>query len=91
MVLKLIISSFIIMNLVGLYIMKVDKKKAKLNQYRISEGTLWLVAFLFGAVGMTLGMKLFRHKTKHFQFKYGLPFLSIVEIGLFLYLINLLS
>ncbi|KAB2338787.1 DUF1294 domain-containing protein [Cytobacillus depressus] len=82
-----IITLFFIMNLVGLYLMKIDKKKAKARQFRIRESTLWLVAFLFGAVGMTIGMKTFRHKTKHSQFKYGLPILSIIEIVLFLYAI----
>lgn len=82
---------FIVMNLVGFYIMKVDKKKAVKHQYRISEGTLWLVAVFFGAVGMTFGMKVFRHKTKHLQFKIGLPFLSLLEVGLLLYAINLLT
>lgn len=78
-------------NLVGFYLMMIDKKKAKNHQYRIRESTLWLVALFFGAIGMTLGMKTFRHKTKHFQFKYGLPVLSLLEIGLLLYAFNLLS
>lgn len=82
---------FVIMNLVGFVMMKVDKKRAMKHQYRISEGTLWLVALLFGAVGMTLGMNVFRHKTKHLQFKVGLPLLSLIEIGLFIYISNVLS
>lgn len=71
--------------------MNVDKKRAIKHQYRISEGTLWLIAILFGAVGMTLGMKAFRHKTKHLHFKVGLPLLSMIEIVLFLYIYNVLS
>ena len=80
-----------IMNIVGFVMMKVDKNRAKKHQYRISEGTLWLVAILFGAVGMTLGMKVYRHKTKHLQFKVGLPLLAFIEIVLFLYIKNVLS
>lgn len=80
-----------IMNIVGFVMMKVDKNRAIKHQYRISEGTLWLVAILFGAIGMTLGMKVYRHKTKHFQFKVGLPLLSIIEIVLLLYIKNVLS
>ncbi|WP_369426012.1 hypothetical protein [Cytobacillus pseudoceanisediminis] len=40
---------------------------------------------------MTLGMKAFRHKTKHVQFKWGLPILAMLEAGLLVYLIILLS
>ncbi len=75
----------IIMNLIGFVIMKLDKNRAMKHQYRISESTLWLIAFLFGAVGMTLGMKVFRHKTKHLQFKIGLPTLSLLQIIICLY------
>lgn len=82
---------FIIMNLIGFYLMKIDKKKAKLKEYRIKEKTLWLVALFFGAAGMTIGMKTYRHKTKHIQFKIGLPILALIETGIFLYFIILLS
>lgn len=81
----------IVMNLAGFFIMGVDKKRAKNNHYRISEKTLWNVAFLGGAIGATAGMKHFRHKTKHGQFKYGLPLLTIIEIGIFTYLFKLLA
>ena len=75
----------IIINLVGLIIMKVDKQKAIKHQYRISEKTLWIIAIIGGAVGTTLGMNLFRHKTKHLSFKIGFPILAIIEILLLLY------
>ncbi|WP_313800717.1 DUF1294 domain-containing protein [Cytobacillus sp.] len=88
---NLLIIYLIIINLAGFYIMKADKAKAKKQEYRISEKTLWLVALALGATGMTLGMNAFRHKTKHLQFKIGLPLLALVDIALCLYLLNLLS
>ena len=45
--------------------MGADKKKAKRGQWRIPEKTLFLVAICGGAVGGTLGMYQFHHKTKH--------------------------
>lgn len=75
----------IVINLIGLIIMKVDKQKAIKQQYRISERTLWIIAIIGGAVGTTLGMNLFRHKTKHLSFKIGFPILAIIEILLFVY------
>ncbi len=37
---------------------------------------------LFGGLGGTLGMNAFRHKTKHWYFKYGFPALLVVQIVL---------
>ncbi|MDF2857311.1 MAG: hypothetical protein K0Q87_3162 [Neobacillus sp.] len=82
---------FIIMNIVGLVIMKVDKDRAKKRQYRISEKTLWLVALFGGAVGATAGMRLYRHKTKHLLFKVGFPFLAVAEVVLFIYFLTELA
>jgi uncharacterized membrane protein YsdA (DUF1294 family) len=82
---KYLIYYLIIINLVGLIIMKVDKQKAIKHQYRISEKTLWIIAIIGGAVGTTLGMNLFRHKTKHLSFKIGFPILAIIETLLLLY------
>ena len=69
--------------------MKVDKQRAIRHKYRISENTLWTVAIVGGAIGTTLGMRLFRHKTKHLTFKIGFPLLAILDIILYLYLITL--
>jgi uncharacterized membrane protein YsdA (DUF1294 family) len=73
---------YFIMNLIGLFIMGADKKRAQKHQYRISENTLWMVAILGGAVGTTAGMQLYRHKTKHTSFKIGFPFLAGIELVL---------
>lgn len=73
---------YCMMNIIGLFIMRADKKRAQKHQYRISENTLWLVAILGGAVGTTTGMQLYRHKTKHTAFKIGFPFLAGIELVL---------
>ncbi|MEO2074691.1 MAG: DUF1294 domain-containing protein [Bacillus sp. (in: firmicutes)] len=75
---------YVIMNIIGLFIMGEDKKRAKKHEYRISERTLWLIALFGGAVGTTAGMQLYRHKTKHVAFKIGFPFLAVVELILFI-------
>lgn len=80
-----IILYFLIINIVGLIIMKVDKQRAIKHQYRISEQTLWIIAIIGGAIGATLGMNIFRHKTKHLSFKFGFPLLAIVDLFLILY------
>jgi uncharacterized membrane protein YsdA (DUF1294 family) len=85
-----LIVAYLFMNIVGLYIMGEDKSRAKKHQYRISENTLWLVALFGGGVGTTIGMQVFRHKTKHLTFKIGFPFLALAEFILFIYFLFLL-
>ena len=69
-------------NLIGYIIMGVDKKRAIRGAWRISEASLFMVALLGGALGCTLGMNHFRHKTKHWYFKYGMPAILTVQIFL---------
>ncbi|WP_160722114.1 DUF1294 domain-containing protein [Bacillus sp. USDA818B3_A] len=81
---KIFLIAVIVMNIVGLFIMGEDKKRAKKHEYRISERTLWLVAIFGGAIGTTAGMQAFRHKTKHTSFKLGFPILAVIELIIFL-------
>ena len=83
---KIIIIYLIFINLLGIYVMWSDKQKAKKDKFRISEKTLFLVAILGGALGTTYGMHKFRHKTKHWYFKYGMPAILIVEIVIFVWM-----
>ena len=57
-----------VMSLIALILYKVDKEKAKRSEWRTKEKTLLGFGFLGGAVGALAGMKLFRHKTKHWYF-----------------------
>ena len=70
----------LIMNIIGLCIMKIDKTKAKKHVWRIPEKTLFLVSLLGGSIGTWAGMYLFRHKTKHWYFVVGMPVILIVQI-----------
>lgn len=73
------------MNVVGFFVMGEDKRRAKKQQYRISEQTLWLLAIVGGAPAMTLAMNLFRHKTKHVQFKIGFPLVALLQLVVYIY------
>lgn len=86
--LKYIITVYLILfNLIGFFIMLIDKKKAEKHKWRIKESTLLLVAAFGGSIGMLLGMKTFRHKTKHKKFTIGVPATLIIQIVLALYLL----
>ena len=80
--LTVIIVVLLVMNLISFALMGIDKVKAKRGSWRVPEKTLFLVTALFGGLGGTLGMRVFRHKTKHWYFKYGFPALLVVQIAL---------
>ncbi len=56
------------MSLAAFLLFGADKRKAKKKQWRIRESVLLGTALLGGAVGALLGMRIFRHKTKHWYF-----------------------
>ena len=78
----LVLGTVLIMNILGYLSMWSDKRRAIRGKYRISEKTLFIIAILGGSIGSILGMQKFRHKTKHWYFKYGMPFVLIVQIVL---------
>ncbi len=63
-------------------LMGVDKLKAKRGLWRIPEKTLFLTAVLGGSIGGILGMRVFRHKTRHNSFKFGFPAILIAQLAL---------
>ena len=76
----------IVINIVTFLVYGIDKLKAKQGSWRISEATLLILAVIGGSIGALLGMKVWRHKTMHKKFKYGLPLILIIQIILIGYL-----
>ena len=76
----------IVINIVTFLVYGIDKWKAKQGSWRISEATLLILAVIGGSIGALLGMKVWRHKTHHKKFKYGLPLILLAQIAL-IYLI----
>ena len=74
------------LSLADFVLMGVDKWKAKRGAWRVKESTFFLLAALGGAPGAILGMWAFRHKTRHWYFKFGLPALLLGQIALVLWL-----
>lgn len=65
-----------------LFLMGWDKRQAKRGGPRVPEKQFFLVAALGGTAGAILGMYAFRHKTRHWYFKWGLPAIALVQLGL---------
>lgn len=86
-----IIGYLLIMNLSGIIIMGVDKRRAQKRKSRIREKNLWLVALVGGALGSTIGMLFFRHKTHHLSYKIGFPILAVLESVLCIILLGPMS
>lgn len=57
-----------IMSLVAFILYGSDKKKAKKGVWRTPEAVLLGWGFFGGAIGAIIGMRTFRHKTKHWYF-----------------------
>ena len=69
-----------VMSIVLCIFMYIDKSRARNHEWRISEKSLFTMAFLGGACGGVLGMYLFRHKTKHNSFAFGFTILAAIQI-----------
>ena len=85
----LLICYFLIVNLIGFLSMYVDKRRARKHLWRIPETTLFIIAIVGGSIGSIVGMHLFRHKTRHWYFVYGMPAILIIQIALVALLIYL--
>ncbi len=84
---SLIIVYLLTINLVSFIVMGIDKKKAQKRAWRIPESTLFVLAIIGGSIGSVIGMQLFRHKTRHWYFVYGMPAILILQILLVLILL----
>lgn len=77
---KIVIIVFIVMNLIGFITCFKDKRAAVKHGWRVSEKTLFLIGFLWGAAGTFASMLIFRHKTRHWYFMLGMPVLIVLNI-----------
>lgn len=77
----------LILNFVTMLVYGIDKFMAKKGKWRIPESTLLLLAVWGGSIGAWLGMRVWRHKTQHKKFKYGIPVIFILQVALCFYLL----
>lgn len=87
-VIGIMIGYLALMNLTGFALMGIDKRKAVKKLWRIPEYTFFVIALIGGSVGAILGMRVFHHKTRHWYFVYGLPFILLLQIALIAFIAN---
>ena len=77
------------MSVISFFLYGIDKNRAQTGRWRIRESVLLGFSLLGGAVGALLGMKVWRHKTLHKTFRFGIPAILILQIliplGLWVY------
>ena len=74
----------------GLDKWKAKRKEKKASVRRVPEKTLFTLSAFGGSIGALWGMKVFRHKTLHKSFRFGIPAILVLQIliplGLFVYI-----
>ena len=75
-----------LVNLIAFTVYGADKRRARKDRRRVPEKTLFLLAIIGGSLGAFLGMRLFRHKTRHWYFVWGIPAIMALQIALGLWL-----
>ena len=79
---KWIIYTLLAVNTVTFLVYGWDKLCARKDWWRIPERVLLGLALLGGSIGALLGMKVFRHKTKHRKFTVLVPLFLVMQIAL---------
>jgi uncharacterized membrane protein YsdA (DUF1294 family) len=78
---RLLLYYLLAVNLLTFATYGIDKYKARHARWRVREASLLLLAALGGSIGALLGMHLFRHKTQHKKFRYGVPLILLAQVA----------
>lgn len=81
-ILRVVILYLVAINVVTFLLYGIDKFKAKRLKWRIPESVLLGFAVIGGSVGAWLGMIVWRHKTQHKKFRYGIPLILAMQIAI---------
>jgi uncharacterized membrane protein YsdA (DUF1294 family) len=76
---RLLLYYLLAVNLLTFATYGIDKYMARHARWRVREASLLLLAALGGSIGALLGMHLFRHKTQHKKFRYGVPLILLAQ------------
>lgn len=89
--LKALIVYLLVVNAASFLMMGYDKGQARRGERRIPEKRLFLFAAIGGGLGAWIGMRTWRHKTKHPSFQFGIPALFVLNILTIVAIIKYLS
>lgn len=86
---KLLLYYLLLINIVTGTAFGWDKWQSGRRGQRIKEATLWRLAIMGGSMGGMLAMYIFRHKTRHPKFVWGLPSLLLFQAAAYCYFTSL--
>ena len=84
-ILSIVITYLVVINVITFFLYGIDKFKAKRAKWRIPEATLIGLAVIGGSIGAWLGMVVWHHKTMHNKFKYGIPLILAIQVGMLIW------
>ena len=85
---EILLVYFLVINIVTFFYFGLDKLKAQMNNRRISEKMLLILALIGGSLGALLAMKFFRHKTKKVSFQSMLIIILAVQVLIIFLVLN---
>ena len=85
----LVLVFLLLLNALTFVVYGIDKWRAQGGHWRIPEQTLLLLAAFGGALGASLGMIVWNHKTSHKRFRYLIPFFVLLQGLLAFYFLRL--
>ena len=85
----LVLVLLLLLNALTFVVYGIDKWRAQGGRWRIPERTLLLLAAFSGALGASLGMIVWNHKTAHKRFRYLVPFFVLLQGLLAFYFLRL--
>ena len=80
---KMLCIYLVVMNAAAFVMLGADKRRARKGRWRIPEKALFAAALAGGSAGAVLGMQIFRHKTRHWYFVWGMPAILALQLVLF--------
>ena len=84
---NLILIYLAVITVVTFLVYGIDKWKAQHKRWRIPESVLLGLAAIGGSVGAWLGKKVWRHKTQHKKFQYGVPAILAAQVAVVVWLL----
>ena len=71
-----------VVTVVTFFVYGIDKRKSQHKRWRVPESVLLGLAAIGGSIGAWLGMQVWRHKTQHKKFTYGVPAIFVAQVAL---------
>jgi uncharacterized membrane protein YsdA (DUF1294 family) len=83
---SVLLGLLVAINIAGFFIAAADKRKAAKKRRRIPEKWFFLLSLMGGCPGVYAGLLIFRHKTRHWYFMWGIPAIFALQLGILLFL-----